>query len=82
MPSLVNRRKALGVFIHALRLEDGSGYRVIFEAPPEELYGDDVEASAAAINAGIEKQVRNAPSQYMWNMKRFKKRPPGEEKWY
>lgn len=82
VPSLVNRRKALGVFIHALRLEDGSGYRVIFEAPPEELYGDDVEASAAAINAGIEKQVRNAPSQYMWNMKRFKKRPPGEEKWY
>ena len=21
-------------------------------------------------------------SQYMWSMKRFKKRPPGEERWY
>jgi len=30
----------------------------------------------------IEKQVRAHPEQYMWNMKRFKKRPPGEAKWY
>jgi len=26
--------------------------------------------------------VRAYPSQYMWSMKRFKKRPPGEQKWY
>ncbi|MBD9483319.1 lysophospholipid acyltransferase [Pseudomonas sp. PDM14] len=82
VPSLVNGHKATGVFMHALRLDDGSGYRLVFEAPAEALYGDDVEAAVAALNAGIEKQVRAAPSQYMWTMKRFKKRPPGEEKWY
>jgi KDO2-lipid IV(A) lauroyltransferase len=26
--------------------------------------------------------VRAYPSQYLWSMKRFKKRPDGEKKWY
>ena len=82
VPSLVHGHKAVAVFMHALRLEDGSGYRVIIEAAPEALYGDDVELAVAALNQGIEKQVRQAPSQYMWSMKRFKKRPDGEKKWY
>lgn len=82
VPSLVHGHKAVAVFMHALRLDDGSGYRVIIEAAPEALYGDDVELAVAALNEGIEKQVRQAPSQYMWSMKRFKKRPDGEKKWY
>ncbi|MCR4507840.1 lysophospholipid acyltransferase [Pseudomonas sp. 32.2.56] len=82
VPSLVKDRKAEAVFMHALRLDDGSGYRVVIEAAPDALYGDDIEAAVTALNQGIEKQVRQAPSQYMWNMKRFKKRPDGEAKWY
>ncbi len=82
VPSLVKGRKAEAVFMHALRLEDGSGYRVVIEAAPEAIYGDDIEAAVTALNQGIEKQVRQAPSQYMWSMKRFKKRPAGEQKWY
>ncbi|MCE5364396.1 lysophospholipid acyltransferase [Pseudomonas anguilliseptica] len=82
VPSLVKDRKAEAVFMHALRLDDGSGYRVVIEAAPDALYGEDIEAAVAALNQGIEKQVRQAPSQYMWNMKRFKKRPEGEAKWY
>ncbi len=82
VPSLVHGHKAVAVFIHALRLDDGSGYRVIIEAAPEALYGDDVELAVTTLNQGIEKQVRQAPSQYMWSMKRFKKRPDGEKKWY
>lgn len=82
VPSLVQGHKAEAVFMHALRLDDGSGYRVVIEAAPEALYGEDIEAAVGALNQGIEKQVRQAPSQYMWNMKRFKKRPAGEAKWY
>ena len=82
VPSLVKGRKAEAVFMHALRLEDGSGYRVVIEAAPEAIYGDDIEAAVTALNQGIERQVRQAPSQYMWSMKRFKKRPAGEQKWY
>lgn len=40
------------------------------------------EAAVAALNQGIERQVRACPSQYMWSMKRFKKRPPGAAKLY
>lgn len=82
VPSLVKGHKAEALFMHALRLADGSGYRVVIEAAPEALYGEDIEAAVAALNQGIEKQVQQAPSQYMWNMKRFKKRPAGEAKWY
>lgn len=82
VPSLVKERKAEAVFMHALRLDDGSGYRVVIEAAPEALYGEDIEAAVAALNQGIEKQVQQAPSQYMWNMKRFKKRPAGAAKLY
>ncbi|NQD95190.1 lysophospholipid acyltransferase [Pseudomonas sp. CrR25] len=82
VPSLVHGGKAIGVFIHALRLDDGSGYRVVVEPADAALYGDDIEAAVAALNQGIEEQVRRYPSQYMWNMKRFKKRPHGEQKWY
>lgn len=82
VPSLVQGHKATALFIHALRLDDGKGYRVVIEAAPEALYGEDVEAAVAALNQGIERQVRACPSQYMWSMKRFKKRPPGAAKLY
>ena len=34
------------------------------------------------MSAVIESYVRRWPSQYMWSMKRFKKRPEGEKRWY
>jgi KDO2-lipid IV(A) lauroyltransferase len=74
--------KACGVFLHALRLPDGSGFKVIFEAAPEEMYSTDTATAVAAMSKVIERYVRTYPSQYMWSMKRFKKRPPGEAKWY
>lgn len=80
--SLLKGRKAEGVFLHAARLEDGSGYRVIVEPAPEAMYSDDDEQAVAAMVQVLEKQVRANPDQYMWNMKRFKRRPEGEAKWY
>ncbi|AYC30872.1 lysophospholipid acyltransferase [Pseudomonas cavernae] len=74
--------KATGVFIHALRLDDGSGFKVIFEAVPEAMYSPDAQTSVAAMSQVVERYVRTYPSQYMWTMKRFKKRPEGETRWY
>lgn len=74
--------KARGVFLHALRLPDGSGFKVILEAAPEEMYSTDAEVSVAGMSKVVERYVREYPSQYMWSMKRFKKRPEGEAKWY
>ena len=74
--------KACGVFLHALRLPDGSGFKVILEAAPPEMYSTDTDTAVAAMSQVIERYVRAYPSQYMWSMKRFKKRPAGEAKWY
>lgn len=82
VPGMLTGGKAIGVFLHALRLEDGSGFKVIFEAAPAGMYSDNVEEGVAAMSQVIERYVRAYPSQYMWSMKRFKKRPPGEKKWY
>ncbi|GLZ27128.1 lysophospholipid acyltransferase [Stutzerimonas stutzeri] len=82
VPGMLAGGKAVGVFLHALRLEDGSGYKVIVEAAPEGMYSEDAETGVAAMSAMIEKCVRAYPSQYMWTMKRFKQRPAGEKRWY
>jgi KDO2-lipid IV(A) lauroyltransferase len=82
VPNMLAGGKALGVFLHAVRLPDGSGFKVMLKAAPEAMYSTDVQESAAAMSKVVEDYVRAYPSQYMWSMKRFKKRPPGEARWY
>lgn len=82
VPSMLAGGKATAFFINAIRLEDGTGFKVIIEAAPDEMYSEDVEVAARAMSAMVEKYVRAYPSQYLWSMKRFKKRPAGEAKWY
>ena len=38
--------------------------------------------AARRMNAFIEERVLEMPAQYLWTHKRFKTRPPGEEKFY
>ena len=51
-------------------------YRITIGAPLPELPEDPV-AEAAAINAVVERFVRAAPEQYLWQHKRFKRRGEG-----
>jgi Kdo2-lipid IVA lauroyltransferase/acyltransferase len=51
-------------------------YRVTIGAPLPELPEDPV-AEATAINAAVERFVRAAPEQYLWQHKRFKRRGEG-----
>ncbi|MBA1203864.1 lysophospholipid acyltransferase [Pseudomonas capeferrum] len=82
VPNMLAGGKAVGVFLHALRLPDGSGFKVILEAAPPAMYSEDTATAVAAMSQVIERYVREYPSQYMWSMKRFKKRPEGEQRWY
>lgn len=82
VPGMLAGGKAAAVFLHALRLEDGSGFKVILEAAPDAMYSEDTEVAVASMSRMIESYVRRWPSQYMWTMKRFKKRPAGEARWY
>lgn len=74
--------KVSAVFLHALRLPDGSGFKVILEAAPDEMYSSDSYTSISAMSRVLASYVQRWPDQYMWTMKRFKKRPAGEQRWY
>ena len=82
VPNLLKGGEAQAVFFHCVRLPDNSGFKVILEAAPDGLYSQDEYEAVACMSAVIESYVRRWPSQYMWSMKRFKKRPEGEKRWY
>lgn len=74
--------KVAGIFLHAVRLPDHSGFKVIIEAAPDDMYSEDVEVSTAAMSRVLASYVERWPEQYMWTMKRFRHRPENEKRWY
>jgi KDO2-lipid IV(A) lauroyltransferase len=64
------------------QLPGGGGYVLKFYPAWTGFPTDDVAADVRRMNAFIEERVREMPEQYFWLHKRFKTRPPGEEKFY
>jgi KDO2-lipid IV(A) lauroyltransferase len=58
------------------------GYEVEVMPPWENFPSDDVAADTEFMNRFIESQVLRMPEQYYWVHRRFKTRPPGEQKVY
>jgi KDO2-lipid IV(A) lauroyltransferase len=82
LPRLVQRSGAPVLFVFAERLAWGRGYILHFKPAPAGMDDGDLAVAAAALNLGVEACVREVPAQYQWVYKRFKSRPPGEEKVY
>ena len=57
---------------------EGGRYVLRIAPPLADFPSDDAAADTARINAAIEAMVREAPAQYLWIHRRFKRRPPGE----
>ena len=60
----------------------GQGYLIRILQPWENYPTQDVRADTRRMNAFIEECVKVVPEQYYWVHKRFKTRPPGEERFY
>lgn len=58
------------------------GYEVEVMPAWENFPGESVEADTEFMNKFIESQVLRMPEQYFWLHKRFKTRPPGEQRFY
>jgi len=58
------------------------GYEIEVMPPWENFPGASVEADTEFMNRFIESQVLRMPEQYFWLHKRFKTRPPGEQRFY
>lgn len=61
------------LFAYVIRTKDG--FELIFRGLSDDIYSEDVEVSAQAMNKGIEECIADAPAQYQWDYKRFKKHP-------
>ena len=64
------------------QLPGGEGYVLRFYPAWDNFPGADLAADTRRMNAFIEDRVREMPEQYYWLHKRFKTRPPGEERFY
>jgi len=64
------------------QLPGSDGYVLTFYPAWTGFPTDDVEADVRRMNEFIEQRVLEMPQQYLWLHKRFKTRPPGEEKFY
>jgi len=56
---------------------EGDRYVLRIAAPLAEFPSHDAAADSARVNAAIEAMVREAPAQYLWIHRRFKRRPEG-----
>ena len=64
------------------RNPDYSGYTMVIHPPLENFPTDDDVKDTARINEHIEAMIRVHPEQYLWQYKRFKRRPIGDADFY
>jgi len=81
---LIKMTKAAAIPLYFYRDGDIANpqYKVLIEAPVENLPSEDEVDDATRVNKIIENQLRIAPTQYMWFHRRFKNRPEGYDKIY
>lgn len=78
LPSrLAVKTGALVVLAYAERLPAGRGFHLQFVPASEQVYEADVQRSACALNADIERCVRSLPEQWLWAYRRYRIRPVG-----
>jgi len=82
LPRLAAKTQASVLFCFCERLAHRRGYRVVFLDSDPDIASTDLVRAASAMNRGIERCIMHVPTQYQWTYKRFKTRPPGEDKIY
>jgi KDO2-lipid IV(A) lauroyltransferase len=60
---------------YAERLPRATGFRIVIVPVDEAIRNADLATSVAALNAAVERAVRQLPTQYQWIYKRFKLTP-------
>lgn len=78
---LATKTNARLLMVNAIRLPGGAGFDVRFR-DANAVNTPDQRESLTAMNRLIEEAVREAPEQYQWEYKRFKRRPEGKADFY
>ncbi|GAA5524612.1 lipid A biosynthesis lauroyltransferase [Microbulbifer aestuariivivens] len=78
--NLLKRTNARCVFGFGKRVEDG--FELMFLPAEEGIYSAEQNVSLAAMNRGVEACIAEAPEQYQWEYKRFRRGPEGKTRLY
>ena len=79
---LVQKTGAQVVMAYAKRLPCHQGFEVVIKKGVEGIDSNSLDFSCAALNKSVEMCVADAPEQYQWTYKRFKRRPNNLPKLY
>ncbi len=71
---LLQQSGARAFMVFAKRLPGIEGYELIIREPDAAIYDPDLAAALTAMNRSIEALIREAPEQYIWNYKRFRRK--------
>ena len=82
LSKLAQKNNATVIFTYAKRLDDSSGFEIIFRESGKDLSKLGLEDSVAQMNLDIEKLIRETPYQYQWTYKRFKEQEEGKPSVY
>ena len=72
---LAKKTGARVVAVYGKRLPLHAGFEVVYLDADARIYSDDTQTSVEGLNATVEACVRDAPEQYQWSYKRFKRCP-------
>jgi len=75
---LVQQTNAVAFCCFVKRLPGVQGFDVIIRQADTGIYSNNLNTALAAMNRSIEALIREAPEQYLWSYKRFRRRPHGE----
>jgi KDO2-lipid IV(A) lauroyltransferase len=79
-PWLAKKTGAIVIPAYYIRKPNLSGYKIM-AGEPITFSGNDYE-DASLTNKILEEMIKKHPEQYLWQHRRYKTRPPGEEKIY
>lgn len=74
--SLVQRTGCRCLFGFGKRV--AGGFELVFLPAEQAIYSDECKVSLAALNRGVEGCIAEAPEQYQWEYKRFRRIPGGK----
>ena len=77
LPKLAKKTNAVVLFTYAKRLENSSGFKLIFREASQDIATLELDEALIQMNLDVEKLIRETPQQYQWTYKRFKKQPEG-----
>lgn len=75
---LIQKTGATPLVTYAQRLPNGEGFRIVIRETDAGMDSPDLTTSLTALNHAVEQCINNAPEQYQWEYKRFRRTAPGE----